>query len=70
MDTGINGAGKSTTLQILTRDLQATSGNLRVEGKPITSRSEGTEPYSRINDTMLHMLPACFSSAVHVSAYT
>ncbi|CAN0058439.1 unnamed protein product, partial [Hapterophycus canaliculatus] len=34
---GINGAGKSTTLQILTRDLQATSGDLSVEGKPITS---------------------------------
>lgn len=36
--TGINGAGKSTTLQILTRDLQATSGNISVDGKPITSR--------------------------------
>lgn len=35
---GINGAGKSTTLQILTRDLQATAGKLTVEGKPITSR--------------------------------
>ena len=37
-DEGINGAGKSTTLQILTRDLQATSGHITVQGKSISSR--------------------------------
>ncbi|CAM9302534.1 unnamed protein product [Discosporangium mesarthrocarpum] len=36
---GINGAGKSTTLQVLTRDLQATSGQVSVAGEPITSRA-------------------------------
>eukprot|EP00903_Cladosiphon_okamuranus_P005738 g5694.t1 len=34
---GINGAGKSTTLQILTRDLQATSGHITVQGRSISS---------------------------------
>eukprot|EP00752_Nemacystus_decipiens_P003898 g3578.t3 len=34
---GINGAGKSTTLQILTRDLQATSGHITVKGRSISS---------------------------------
>jgi ABC-type multidrug transport system ATPase subunit len=46
MTTGVNGAGKSTTMAILTHDIESTSGSAYVAGLPLTDPR-----------TMLHIGP-------------